>query len=388
MSHLPKLAIFLSVVVALVLITSCKKSPAPAAQNANASPKAGPQVNHPEGGEAPPVTQTKYFKGSIGSALGLQMKLVRSGEALTGSYFYQNVGTKIDVKGTVDKDGNLSIEEFDSSGKPTGLFKGLWKTGDDGSVNLVGNWSTPNGTKQTAFSLHEEAIEFSGATEIVAKPIKETNKTNNYSIEVEYPQITGAADGRFDKFNQQARALVNRKIAEFKKDVVQRASEDGTPSETSGTGSDLGIGYTVGLANDNLVSVQFEIGGYYQGAAHPNSYSQVINFDVPNGKVLRLADLFKPGAKYLPAMSAYAIKDLKAQSKAANSMLPEDTINSGAGPTEKNFKSWTITRKGLALTFDAYQVGPYVAGPQKVLVPYATLKDFIKPDGPLAVFVK
>ncbi len=369
-----------------MLCVSCKKTSAPIA-SATASPTAEPQANHPVGGEAPPVTQTKYFKGSIGSALGLQMKLMRAGDTLTGSYFYQKIGTRIDLKGAVDKDGNFLLEEFDASGKSTGVFKGLWKTGDDGAVNLIGNWSKPNDAKQTAFSLHEEPIEFSGATEIVGKSIKETNKKLNYEIDVEYPQISGATDGRFEKFNQDARTLVNRKIAEFKKDIAQRVAEASATGESSETGSDLGIGYTIAFAKDDLVSVQFSIGGYYQGAAHPNSYSQVINFDARNGKILKLADLFKPGAKYLQVISAFAIKDLKAQSKAADSVLPDDSINEGAGPKEKNFQNWTITRKGLAFTFDAYQVGPYVAGPQNVLVPYASLKDLIKPDGVLAAFV-
>ncbi len=225
MSHSPKLPILLCTLIAFVLIASCKKTPAPSATSATSAPTAEPLAHHLDGGEAPPVTQTKYFKGSIGSALGLQMKLVRAGEALTGSYFYQKVGTRIDLKGTVDKDGNLSLEEFDPSGKPTGIFKGLWKISDDGAVNLIGNWSKPDNPRQTAFSLHEEPIAFSGATEIVAKQIRESNKTLNYKIEVEYPQISGAADGRFDRLNQEARNLVTGKIAEFKKDIAKRAAE-------------------------------------------------------------------------------------------------------------------------------------------------------------------
>src|SRR6185312_6278728 len=52
------------------------------------------QANQPVGGTTPPPL-TKHFKGSIGSTLDLQMKLVRNGDQLTGSYFYQKVGTRI-----------------------------------------------------------------------------------------------------------------------------------------------------------------------------------------------------------------------------------------------------------------------------------------------------
>ena len=55
---------------------------------------------------------------------------------------------------------------------------------------------------------------------------------------------------------------------------------------------------------------------------------------------------------------------------------------------EENYRSWNITPKGLQITFDDYQVTPHAAGPQQVLVPYATLKALIDPAGPLAEFIK
>jgi hypothetical protein len=42
----------------------------------------------------------------------------------------------------------------------------------------------------------------------------------------------------------------------------------------------------------------------------------------------------------------------------------------------------------LWIIFDPYQVGPYAAGPQYVLVPYSTLKDIIKSDGPVGALAK
>ena len=64
-------------------------------------------------------------------------------------------------------------------------------------------------------------------------------------------------------------------------------------------------------------------------------------------------------------------------------MLQDDMIESGASARADNFEAWTITRKGLWITFDPYQVAAYAGGPQHVLVPYAALKDIIKTDGPV-----
>jgi Protein of unknown function (DUF3298)/Deacetylase PdaC len=390
MNKSAKLVSIVLTLTMLSVVVSCKRTASTQQTTAPPQSSAQPQSHHPEGGPATPVAETRYFKGSIGSALDLQMKLVREGESLKGNYFYQKVGTKIDLKGTLDQDGNLFLEEFDASGKPTGVFKGLWKRDEDGVINLVGNWSKPNSDKKAAFSIYEEPIEFSGATELVAKSIKETNKKLNYEINAEYPQVVGATDNRFDKFNQESRNVVARRVAEFKKHMAEAEPGEESVSDSSSTGSDLGAGYTVGLARDNLLSIKFDIGGYYRGAAHPNSFSEVLNYDVPNGKILKLGDLFTPNSKYLQTISAYSIRDLKRQAKSggADSMLTDETIQEGAGPDPKNFKSWNITKKGLEISFDSYQVAPYAAGPQRVVIPYSVLKEIIKADGPLAGFVK
>jgi hypothetical protein len=112
----------------------------------------------------------------------------------------------------------------------------------------------------------------------------------------------------------------------------------------------------------------------------------VLNYDLKNGRQLKLADLFKPGAKFLPVIATYSIGDLKKQAK--DKGLLDDQIESGAAPAAKNYLSWNITKKGLGINFDPYQVGPYAAGPQYVMVPYTILKDLINPDGPIAQFAK
>jgi len=68
--------------------------------------------------------------------------------------------------------------------------------------------------------------------------------------------------------------------------------------------------------------------------------------------------------------------------------LMNEEIEKGAAASPKNYNSWTITKRGIGINFDSYQVGPYAAGPQFVLVPYSTLKDLINPEGPIAQFGK
>lgn len=382
--------------MALALIASfsagaCRKNSAPN-QPAAPSPTEATQPQHSEGGAV--LSETKYFTGSIGNALGLQMKLVREGDQLSGSYFYQKVGKKIEVRGSVDSGGNLTLEEFDSGGKETGVFKGIWKQGDDSAIEIAGNWTKPNSDKKTAFSLHQQPIEFSNGVEIVPRQIKENNKKLKYEVDAEYPQLTGSADPNFEKFNQTARSLIVRKVAEFKKEMAPPESQPtpdaaNVPSDES-IGSDINIGYEVVLARDDLISIEFIVSSYFAGTAHPNSSSAVVNFDLKNGKLLRLADLFLPGSKYLQTLATHCVQALEKEAKeqGANGMLDDPWIERGAAPDLKNYNSWTISKKGLEITFDPYQVAAYAAGPQHVSVPYSALKGIIKLDGPVGQFVK
>jgi len=377
-------------IVCLIISVGCRKTSAPPAASAPPTAQTSPAslLEHAAGG-ATPAAQTKHFKGSIGSSLDLQMKLVRTGDQLAGSYFYQKIGTRIDVRGSVDKDGNLTLEEFDKSGKQTGLFKGLWSIDQsDGLVTLAGNWSKPPGDKEsekkTAFSVHEEPIAFTGEVDVVAKQIKESNKKLMYEIDARYPQLSGGSNPNFEKFNQVVRAPVLKEVAGFKKEMAPDEADE--PRPEGSMGSDLNVSYEVALAQDDLISVEYSVGSYYQGAAHPNTFSEVINYDLKNGKQLKLADLFKPGAKYLQAIANYCIADLKKQANEKG--LEASEIENGAAANAKNYQSWTITRKGIGINFDAYQVGPYAAGPQFVLVPYSALKDVINPEGPVGQFAK
>jgi len=333
------------------------------------------------GGGAAPAGEKFYFRGWI-SNLSIEMTMVRDSERLTGTYFYPRVGKNIELKGSIDKDGNVELRESDETGKETGVFKGKWKSNDIGLAEIEGKWSRTDGSKQTDFLLTQQPIEFTAVVRVVPKVVRESNKEAKYSVDAEYPQIEG--DARFDKFNREARAMITKDVAAFKTAETSAAGEEemDLPEETQT--STLNIGYQVRFATDDLISVEFSQSEYSRGAAHPNSFTTVLNYDVKNGKKIALADLFNPKSTYLNVISAYSIKDLKDQSKKEkDSMLMDDQIQEGAAPRADNYKAWSITRKGLWIVFDPYQVAAYAAGPQHVLVPYSALKPIVKSDGPI-----
>jgi hypothetical protein len=123
----------------------------------------------------------------------------------------------------------------------------------------------------------------------------------------------------------------------------------------------------------SIVFTEYE----YTGGAHPNSWYTTFTFDLANEKQLSLADMLVDGDATLEVIAPLVQAQL-------TTMLGElsdvSWIEQGAAPTPENYASFTLTDDGLLILFPAYQVAPYVAGPQLVTLPYADLAGILKPE--------
>lgn len=330
-------------------------------------------------------SEWRSFRGTVGKSK-VQMRLRREGDALDGSYFYErSKGGSLRLEGKVEGDGKFTLREFDAAGAQTGLFKGTWDDEErEQEVYLTGQWSRPDGTRQTEFSLAEAFVALREGARIVTREMKDADRRASFEINVEYPQLEGLAAAGAAGFNEAARALAAKEVADFRKGVAEyRADYKGAKPE--GPGNSLDVGYYVDYADDNLISIGFTEDTYYAGAAHPNHATVVLNYDLKAGRALRLADLFRPGSPYLKTISDYCLRELKGDSDLEGAA---DMIDEGASAKLENYRNWLVKRQGLEITFDPYQVGPYAAGPQYVTIPYKALAKIINPAGPLAPFLK
>jgi hypothetical protein len=218
---------------------------------------------------------------------------------------------------------------------------------------------------------------------LMLKPVTTEENTTQpkFSVKVTKPVLSGGTGAVVDNFNKAVDSLVDETVSQFKKDFGTTGDGVATlPSEIEELGSYVEMTYELFDTHMSLISVKVNVYWYGAGAAHPNSYSRTLNYDLEHGNVLELADLFKPDAKYLEALSAYSVKTLKAMERLD---FPE-----GAEPKPENYQSWNITEQGLRINFDDYQVTPHAVGPQVVVIPFEKLKDVIRTDGPLALFLK
>lgn len=93
----------------------------------------------------------KTFEGQIDNKYDIILKITSNEGQIDGNYCYKSVGTNIQVKGSLDTNGNLTLNEFDTKGNQTGLFSGKMVNNN----KIEGNWSKPNGDKEKPFLLIE-----------------------------------------------------------------------------------------------------------------------------------------------------------------------------------------------------------------------------------------
>lgn len=225
-----------------------------------------------------------------------------------------------------------------------------------------------------------ESVAITDQLKIVPKTIHDANQELHYKIDVNYPQIVGSdLPASAQLFNKAASDMANEEVQQFKKYVIADMPHMQTLPDDVKHNS-LSIDYDIAVvkpANQTDISVRYSYEGSQAGRAHPYHKYSVLNFDLTNGKVLELADLFKPKANFLKFMASYASEKLTAK------LEDKWMITEGTKPIAKNFKHWNLESDGILITFPEYQVAPYVYGAQEISIPYEKMKDIIAPDAPL-----
>lgn len=321
----------------------------------------------------------RVFSGKLGHKYRIQMRLRREGGKLTGTYFYERVQQDLTLRGEIDGQSNFTLREYDAGGAQTGVFKGKWAAPacEECPETLRGNWSKLGEGRALPFELFPSAVAFRSALKIITKAISEKTRKGQpqYEISAEYPQLEGASDARVEHFNQLIRSKALKDVASFRKEFLESAD-----------GSEFDLSYDLGVANDDLVSLDFINYFYYGGAGQRNAISETITYDLKQGRQLKFEELFRAGADFTKPLSDYSLRDLKRQYKDDASSTDELLrlhVENVVGDEHK----WMITPEGLVLIFDSAEIPPAGGGEARVVVPYSVLKRIIRPDGPLAAFL-
>lgn len=216
--------------------------------------------------------------------------------------------------------------------------------------------------------------------QVTTKYITKSDPVKRYKVSVEYPQLQYSG-GRQEIVNQRIENYVTGLSDSFLNDM----KDWDNPPDTSFS-SEFEIGYNVVYSGNDIVSIMLGNYSYYAGAAHPNTMTYALNYDLKTGDPIQLNDVFLPNSDYLNVLSKYAQEDLIRQGEETDIEADMWWFDQGASPKEDNFKVFNLAADSLVITFNPYQVAPYAAGMWEVRIPYKVISAVLNREGIMGRF--
>lgn len=304
------------------------------------------------------ISQRFYYLGTVGE-YAVQLELTLNGDEATGSYYYNLIGTPIELRGQLAEDLTetgqpYSLEELDENGKAVATFEGelSWDSLEFGN-SFIGAWTGDNGVT-LPFSL-ERVAEF-------AEVSLQQGRIESRAI---YPVFSGDLAG----FN---RAIDQTEQVES----TLQFFEEGQDYQTKGelyNGWTLILEHDIKYASENFVSILVPI-YTYTGGAHGNTGFDTLNLLKEEGAVrrLELRDVFTQSADLKPLLENIT-EELEAQQA---SFIVDGSVTL----TEQDLSVFTLSPEGITFHFAPYQVASYAEGIFEVTVPLESPEDMLRPE--------
>lgn len=231
-----------------------------------------------------------------------------------------------------------------------------------------------------------------GDYKLFVASLVEKDESTSVSIDVQIPHLKTTSETLSRRFNApleakfekeissvQEMARENRKLEAFVEASgrIREGRQSRPPFHAQ-----MFVRFTTALADPHLLSLRLDIEHSFDPRTHPNHQIEVLNYDLDKGRLLKLSDLFRPGSDYLSALSEYCIADLRTNVEDWRERPDDHSWEKGALPKAENYTRWNLTKTGLRILFQEYEVASYAAGPQTVDIPWSVLKDLLDPAGP------
>jgi hypothetical protein len=193
--------------------------------------------------------------------------------------------------------------------------------------------------------------------------------------DIRYPVVAGIDANAAAAINARLASDAQKTIAAFQADAANEGSPmRGFPPTTASQT------FSVALARPTVLSLGELFIQFNTGAAHPFATLSTYTFNLATGARYRLADLFRPGTRWVQLLSAGSRTML--QAKFHDPSLNE-FINPGTTPSASNFAGWELLPSGLEITFGEYQVAPYAFGMPSIVIPWPVLRPLMRTPAPI-----
>lgn len=248
------------------------------------------------------------------------------------------------------------------------------------SCSLPSRVNPPNGSSSQTPTPSAEptpTVTVSAGDQIwVEQTFAEESDSPNYEIQAVWPNLVGEP-AQIVPFNERINGWVDGAKSDFM--TALNAGIDEGQEQGEAPTSTLSIDYDLTAQRGRLFSTRLTVTSYIAIAAHPGTFSFSLNYDAEKGIFLTLDDLFLPGSDYLELIHSEVDSVLQGRGF--------DYQPGQAAMVMAERENWNLLPEGLRINFDAYEVAPYAAGPQYVLISWEDLAGAIDPEGPAAVFI-
>ncbi len=157
----------------------------------------------------------------------------------------------------------------------------------------------------------------------------------------------------------------------YKKIAAEHKAQTNEIPEFSGVWTIDTYADTAGIL-PKVISIRYSESTYL-GGAHPNTFTTLLNFDTKTGKTIHFKDIVKDDKKFL--------KLAEEEFRTYQGLKPDQKLDEegyffdhGVYSLPLNF---SITRAGLELFYNPYEVAAYVYGPLVYILPYERLEDCV-----------
>ncbi len=300
------------------------------------------------------------YTGSLGGRF-IRMKLAKAGDKVTGVYRYAKSAEDIRLDGTAtDKTGAFELTEKVAS-KLTGRFAGVFVS----KAGMLAEWTSPDGARRFPVRLEEgsgypETVDVGQGMKLY--PQESLVEGKRCKEDVVFPQLRGAKDTAkqtvLNALLSQNQGKEKTCVGPDEPDVMDYETSESYSLSTRKQGRFVGLSQ----------------GGYsYTGGAHGNGASECFVLDTKSLARVRLAEsLTEAGRKKLGELTTRALEKQLGVTKLMDSYFYADTVE------VQKTTNVCLTDAEIEVSFNAYEVAPYVAGAQSVSFPKADVRDLFE----------
>jgi len=324
----------------------------------------------------------RHYEGFLANKFPITMEMVINDNLITGTYYYNKYGKKIFLKGIIKNNDSVEINEYSYYVPYSGFFKGNFK-----NETFSGVWTDVTGKKKLKFNLkedynHSAQLDFYHFKQIT--PMLDNNDDIKFVQKVSFvfpvscpiraAQAFVLSDMKkiyFNNENSDIEKSIRKYMADASKEYLSQKDDIDIEAVL-----DFPFSYSwevvdsVNILYNDDDFLTIELNGYsYSGGAHGNSYFYYRNYDIRDGKQIKLWDFFDRQYKS-------EILD-KIHRKIITDEREGDVFSMDQVEITGNF---AITKKGVYFLYNNYEIGPYSSGIFELYFPYSEISDYIFPD--------